>query len=212
VDLTRDTSGITTKVEALVKAYNEFDENIKILGDRSSEVEEFGGALASDSFLRTIRTEVRALLTADSSSAGTVVKTARDIGLSFDRNGVLQFDKSKLATQLKDNFAEVAQIFTANVSNQSIYSTAAGGVAGDAVKRLDAMMRTTGVVTQQTNSAKEQVKRYKADLEKLEGQMEKLLARYVQQFAAMESIVGNSNSLRESLKGTFEGLAKAYNN
>jgi hypothetical protein len=26
----------------------------------------------------------------------------------------------------------------------------------------------------------------------------------------MESIVGNSNSLRSSLKGTFEGMMKAY--
>ncbi len=212
IDLTRDTSGITAKVEALVKAYNEFEENLQILGDRSSEVEGFGGALANDSFLRSIRTEVRALLTAESSSPGTVVKAARDIGLSFDRYGVLQFDKDKLASQLKDNFADVAKMFTANVSNQSIYSPVAGGVAGDAVKRLDAMMRTTGVVTQQTTSAQAQVKRYKADLEKLEDQMKKLLERYTQQFATMESVVGSSNSLRDSLKGTFDGLANAYKN
>jgi len=125
---------------------------------------------------------------------------------------VLQLDKDKLTSGLQNYFSEVAQVFTANVSNQSIYSPAAGGIAGDAVKALDAMMRTTGVVTQRTTSAQDQVKRHKADLEKLEAQMEKLLARYVQQFASMESIVGNSNSLRESLKGTFEGLANAYNN
>lgn len=210
VDLSRDTSGITAKVEALVKAYNEFEENLKVLGDRDSEVEEFGGALANDSFLRTIRTQVRELLIAESSSPGTVVKAARDVGLSFDRYGILQLDKERLAARLQDNFAEVAQMFTANVSNQSIYSPAAGGVAGDAFKKLDAMMRTTGIVQQQTTSAQEQVKRYKADLEKLEDQMKKLLERYTQQFATMESVVGSSNSLRDSLKGTFEGLANAY--
>lgn len=210
VDLSRDTSGITAKVEALVKAYNDFEENLKVLGDRDSQVEEFGGALANDSFLRTIRTQVRELLIAQSSSPGTAVKAARDVGLSFDRAGILQLDKERLATQLKDNFAEVAQMFTANVSNQSIFSPVAGGVAGDAFKRLDAMMRTTGIVQQQTTSAKAQVERFKADLEKLEDQMKKLLERYTQQFATMESVVGNSNSLRESLKGTFEGLANAY--
>ncbi len=212
VDLTRDTSGITAKVEALVKAYNDFDENMKILADRNSEVEEFGGVLANDSFLRDVRSQVRTLLITESSAAGTVVKAARDVGLSFDRDGVLQFDKDKLAAQLKDNFAEVAQMFTANVSNQSTYSPAAGGVAGDAVKKLDAMMRVTGSVQQQTDSARNQVKRYQADLEKLEEQMKKLLERYTQQFASMESVVGNSNRLRESLKGTFEGLANAYKN
>jgi flagellar hook-associated protein 2 len=40
--------------------------------------------------------------------------------------------------------------------------------------------------------------------------MEKLLERYTRQFSLMETIVGNSSSLRESLKGTFEGLAAMY--
>jgi flagellar hook-associated protein 2 len=212
VDFTRDISGITNKVEALVQAYNDFEENLKILGDRESEVEEFGGALANDSFLRSVRSQVRSLLISESSSPGATITAARDVGLSFDRAGVLQLDKDKLAAQLKDNFAQVAQMFTANANNQSIYSPAAGGVAGDAVKKLDAMMRSTGVVAQQTTSAKDQVKRYQRELEKLEEQMKKLLERYVQQFASMESIVGNSNSLRDSLKSTFEGLAGAYNN
>jgi flagellar hook-associated protein 2 len=212
IDLARDTSGITAKVETLVQAYNDFEEDLKILGDRDSTVEEFGGALANDGFLRTVRSQVRSMLITESSSPGTTVKAARDVGLSFDRDGVLQLDKTRLTARMQDNFAEVAQMFTANVSNQSIYSPVAGGVAGDAVKKLDAMMRTAGVVTQQTTSAQSQVNRYKADLEKLEDQMQKLLERYTRQFASMESIVGNSNSLRESLKGTFEGLAKAYNN
>ncbi len=212
VDLTRDTTALTAKIEALVKAYNDFEDNLKILGDRSSEVEEFGGALANDSFLRSVRSQVRSLLIAESSSPGTVVKAVRDVGLSFDRTGMLQLDKDKLAARLKDNFAEVAQMFTANANNQSVFSTASGGVAGDAVKKLDAMMRSTGAVALQTTSAKDQVKRYKADLEKLEEQMKKLLERYTQQFASMESIVGSSTSLRESLKGTFDGLANAYKN
>lgn len=212
IDLTRDTSVITAKVEALVKAYNDFEDNLQILGDRDSEVEEFGGALANDSFLRIVRNQVRTMLIADSSSPGTTLTAARDVGLSFDRNGVLQLDKDILTTQLQNNFAQVAQMFTANVSNQSIYSVSAGGIAGDAFKAIDAMMRTAGAVTQQTSSAQDQVKRYQADLEKLEAQMQKLLARYTTQFASMESIVGNSSRLREGLKGTFEGLANAYNN
>jgi flagellar capping protein FliD len=101
-------------------------------------------------------------------------------------------------------------MFTANANNQNIYSPAAGGIAGDAFKKLDAMMRATGVIAQQTSSAQAQAKRYKADLEKLEDQMKKLLERYTQQFATMESVVGNSNTLRESLKSTFDGLANAY--
>ena len=210
IDLTRDTSGITQKIDDLVTAYNNFEEYLKILGDRTSEVEEFGGVLAGDSLLQNIRAQVRGMLTATSSTPGTTVTAPRDVGLSFDRYGVLQFDKEKLATQLQSNFDEVAEMFSANTNNQSVYSVADAGVAGDAVKAIDKLMRSTGLIAQQTDNATQQVDRFKADLEKLEDQMEKLLARYMRQFSAMESIVGSSNSLRESLKGTFEGMANAY--
>jgi flagellar hook-associated protein 2 len=212
IDLTRDTSGITSKIDNLVTAYKNFEENLKILGDRASEVEEFGGALAGDSLLQNIRAQVRGMLTATSSTPGTTVKAPRDVGLTFDRNGVLQFDKDKLATQLQSNFDEVAQMFSANTNNQSVFSVAPGGVAGDSVNKLDKLMRSTGLIAQQTDNATKQVDRFKADLERLEDQMQKLLDRYTRQFSAMESIVGSSNSLRESLKGTFEGMANAYKN
>ena len=210
IDLRRDTSGITSKIDNLVTAYKNFDDNMKILGDRTSEVEEFGGALAGDNLLQNIRSQVRAMLTATSSTPGSTVQAPRDVGLTFDRNGVLQFDKDKLAAQLQSNFDEVAQMFSANTNNQSVFSGAPGGVAGDSVNKLDKLMRSTGLIAQQTNNASQQVGRFKADLEKLEDQMQKLLDRYMRQFSAMESIVGNTNSLRESLKGTFEGMANSY--
>ncbi|MEY3938734.1 MAG: Flagellar hook-associated protein 2, partial [Pseudomonadota bacterium] len=211
IDLTRDTSGITQKIEDLVATYNEFEENLRILGDRSSDVEEFGGILAGDkSSLQNIRSQIRAMLTTVSSTPGSSVTALRDVGVSFDRYGVLQFDKDKLATQLQSNFDEVAQMFSANTNNQSVFSTLPGGVAGDAVNKLDKMMQSTGLIAQQSSSATRQVDRFKADLEKLEDQMQKLLDRYMRQFSVMESIVGSSNSLRDSLESSFEGLANVY--
>jgi flagellar hook-associated protein 2 len=212
VDLTRDLTGITTKVENLVTAYKEFEENLRILSDRDSDVEEFGGALAGDTLVMNIRTQVRGMLSAQSSTPGTETNAPRDVGLSFDRYGTLQFDKDKLSTQLQTNFDDVAKMFSANTNNQSVFSTLPGGIAGDAVNKLDKMMRSTGSIAQQTNNATKQVERFKADLERLEDQMKKLLDRYTRQFSAMESIVGSSISMRESLKGTFEGLANFYKN
>jgi flagellar capping protein FliD len=40
--------------------------------------------------------------------------------------------------------------------------------------------------------------------------MDTLLARYTKQFAAMDSIVGKTNSLKTSLTSTFEGMMNAY--
>jgi len=42
--------------------------------------------------------------------------------------------------------------------------------------------------------------------------MTQLLARYTKQFAAMDALVGQTNSLRTSLTSSFEGMMAAYTN
>lgn len=210
IDLNRDTAGVKQKIEALVTAYNEVEDNFKILADRKSEVEEFGGVLAGDSMLSALRSQLRSLVTSDSSSPSGTVTAARDIGLSFDRNGVLQLDATKLDAALQTRFADVATMFTADAENQSTYSVSPGGVAGDAYKRIDALLRGDALLAKQTSNATADISRYQADLEKLESRMTALLERYTRQFSAMESIVGNATSLRTSLTSTFEGLMAMY--
>jgi flagellar hook-associated protein 2 len=210
VDLNRDTAGVRQKIEALVTAYNEVEDNFKILADRKSEVEEFGGVLAGDSMLSALRSQLRSLVTSNSSSPSGTVTAPRDIGLSFDRNGVLQLDAAKLDAALQTRFADVATMFTADAESQSVFSVAPGGAAGDAYKRIDALLRSDSLLTRQTSSAVADIDRHKADLEKLETRMSALLDRYTRQFAAMETIVGNATSLRTSLTSSFEGLMAMY--
>ena len=212
LDLNRETTGIKDNLKGLVTAYNDFEETLKILGDSGSEVEEFGGALAGESLLQTVRTQVRDFIINNSSSPGTNIKAARDVGISFDRNGKLTLDETKLDKALQNHFGEVSTMFTAGANNQSIYSVASGGLAGDAVKRIEKMLLSTGLIDTQSKSATTQIAKYKEELTALDERMEKLMARYMSQFSVMESIVGNSNSMRESLKGTFEGMMKSYGN
>jgi flagellar hook-associated protein 2 len=212
IDLNRDTAGIKTNIKGLVTAYNEFEETLKILGDRASEVEDFGGALAGESLLESVRTQVRNLVTDTSSTPGTTIKAARDVGLSLDRFGKLTLDETKLDTALQNNFGEVSTMFSAGTNNQSIYSPAPAGLAGGAINSIEKMLLSTGLIDTQSKSATTQIAKYKEELTVLDQRMAKLMTRYMSQFSVMESIVGNSNSMREGLKGTFEGMMKAYSN
>jgi flagellar hook-associated protein 2 len=72
------------------------------------------------------------------------------------------------------------------------------------------MLLSTSIIDTQSKSVTTQIAKYKKDLSALEDRMDKLLTRYMSQFSAMESIVGNSNSTREGLKSTFTGMMKAY--
>jgi flagellar hook-associated protein 2 len=212
LDLNRDTKGIKENIKGLVTAYNDFEETLKVLGDRSSEVEEFGGALAGESLLQSVRNQVRALVTNTSSTPGTTIRAARDVGLSLDRFGKLNLDEAKLDAALQNNFTQVSTMFTAGTSNKSIYSPAPAGLAGEAINSIEKMLLSTGLIDTQTKSAAAQIVKHKEELKILDERMEKLMTRYMSQFSVMESIVGNSNSTREGLKGTFEGMMKAYGN
>jgi flagellar hook-associated protein 2 len=210
LDLNRETAGIKDNIKGLVTAYNDFEAALKILGDRDSDVEDFGGVLAGESLLQTVRTQVRNLVTSTSTTPGTTIQAARDVGLSIDRNGKLTLDEAKLDTALQNNFTEVSTMFSAGTNNQSIYSVAPAGLAGDAINSIEKMLLSTGLIDTQSKSATTQIAKYKEELTELESRMDKLLARYMSQFSIMESMVGNSNSMREGLKSTFTGMMKAY--
>jgi flagellar hook-associated protein 2 len=217
--LNQETSTIKDNIKALVTSYNTFSDSLGVLGDSKSTVEQYGGALAGDSLLGRIKSQVRSLVTGDyalhpdaSTTSNPNVSAAWQAGLSFDRNGKLTLDETKLDSALKNHPTEVMTLFSAGKNNLSVYSTEDAGLAGTAVRSIDAMIRSTGLITEQTNNATKQVTAYKDELTKLDDRMQALLNRYLQQFSAMDSIVGNSNSLKTSLKSSFDGMAAVYSN
>jgi flagellar hook-associated protein 2 len=212
IDLKRETSTIKENLKNLVTSYNDLDTTLLELGNVKSAIKDVGGSLAGDSMLQSIRMQVRGYITNLASTPGSTLKAARDVGLSFDRNGKLTLDEAKLDRTLQNNFDDVAKIFTAGTDNKSLFSMAPAGIAGDAVARLDRILRSTGQLTVQTDNANKQISVYKADLTKLDARLTLLLDRYTKQFSAMDSIVGSNNSLKTSLKSSFDGMMSIYTN
>ncbi|MFD0668491.1 flagellar filament capping protein FliD [Ramlibacter sp. MAHUQ-53] len=210
IDLQRDTTAIKGKLQALVTAYNTFQDSLDVLNDPDSEVETFGGALAGDSLLRSIRNQVRSLVTGASSTPGEAVTHARHAGISIDRTGRMTLDEDKLDAALEDHFEATMVMFTAGKSDKSLYSSSKAGLAGDAVRSLDKMLRSSGLIEQGIETATDRVDDYKDDLAELEDRMTQLLARYTAQFAAMDSIVGEASSTRGNLENSFAGLMAMY--
>lgn len=212
LDLNRETSSIKDKVKGLVTAYNDLEVTLKELGNAKSTIKDGGGSLVGDSILQSIRSQVRAYITNLSTTPGNTLKAARDAGLSFDRNGQLTLDEAKLENALQGSFDDVVKIFSAGTNSKSIYSTAPSGVAGDAMVKLDQLLRNNGLIANQTDSATKKIEAYKADLAKLDTRLSQILERYTRQFSVMESIVGSNNSLKTSLKSSFDGMMASYTN
>lgn len=130
VSLARDTSQLVDKIDALVTAYNEANSLFTEVGNPKSSLDIYGATLVGDTTVRMVRTQLREALLGESSTPGTNVTAAWQMGLSVDKAGVMTLDKTKLVTALEDNFDDVVTTFTANQNNRSAtsppYSSSSG--------------------------------------------------------------------------------------
>ncbi len=208
----RDTSSISSKLDALVTAYNDANTMLGVVSDPKSTVETYGATLVGNSIVGSVRSQMRQLISGNSTTPAGGFSALRDIGFSIDQKGVLSLDKTKLDNTLKNNFDSVVTLVTGNQENQSKFSLTPSGVAGEAAKQLTALLDTTAPLTTQSANLTTKISDYKKQLDKLDTRMTELLARYNKQFAAMESMVGQSKSLQTSLKSTFDGMMATYTN
>jgi flagellar hook-associated protein 2 len=208
----RDTSSISTKLDALVTAYNDANTMLGVVSDPKSTVETYGATLVGNNIVNSVRSQMRQLISNSSSTPGGGLTALRDIGFTLDQTGVLSIDKTKLDSALKNNFENVVTLVTGNRENQSKFSVLPSGVAGEAVKKLTALLDTSAPLTAQSTNLTTKISAYKKQLADLDTRMTSLLTRYNKQFATMESMVGQSKSLQTSLKSTFEGMMSAYTN
>jgi flagellar hook-associated protein 2 len=210
--LNRDVTPIKEKIQALVEVYNTTISDVDVLMGEESEDEEdvYSGSLRGDSLARRIKSEIRTMLTQDSSTETDSIAGLRDLGFEIDRYGVASINETTLDAVLKDSFDDVVTMFSADTTNQTEFGDAARGLAGDAVKAINQLLDARGTILTQSSNAESRIESYQDKLADLERRMENLLARYTKQFAVMESFVGQTNSMRDNLKSSFEGLMAMY--
>jgi flagellar hook-associated protein 2 len=210
VDLTRDNTILKDKFTALVTAYNDADNILAEVSNPKSTLDTYGATLVGDSTVRSLRQQLRSMISGLSSTPGDNVKSMAQMGVNVDQKGVMSLDATKLDAALTDYYSDVVKSFTGGYNNLGTYSTLSAGFAGDAVKKITNIIGNKGALTTNTTTANTQNTKYKADLEKLNTRMDSLLARYTKQFSAMDSLVGQVNSQKTSLKSTFDGMMASY--
>ncbi|MDO8464115.1 MAG: flagellar filament capping protein FliD [Gallionella sp.] len=110
VTVARDSSGVTTAVNAFIKGYNDLSKTLK---DSSSydPATKKAGILQGDSSVRTIQSQIRALL-GNSLTGNLAYTNLSQVGITLQKDGALALDSSKLQTALAANPVDVAALFT----------------------------------------------------------------------------------------------------
>jgi len=111
VNVDKDVAGVQTSVQAFVKAYNDLKGTMDGLSSFDAATRT-GGPLLGDTALRSVESQLRQTL---SGSLGGVTNSnysvLSQIGLSFQKDGSLALDTSKLSSALANDVNAVAGLF-----------------------------------------------------------------------------------------------------
>lgn len=107
-----DKSAVKTTIEAFVKAYNDTSKTLKALGAYNSETKQ-AGILQGDPTLRSIQNQLKAALTGELAYAGGGLRSLSEIGIGFQKDGVLALNSTKLNAVLDDPSKDVSTLFAA---------------------------------------------------------------------------------------------------
>ena len=196
VTFTRDTSAVKAKLMALVDQYNQTVSDLAVLAGEKSDDEEdvYSGSLNGDSLVTRIKGQLRSLLVSDSSTPSGELAGFWQLGFSIDRNGVASINEATLDTVLQTSFEDVRTLFSADTDDQSVYSSAAAGIAGDASKTLFDLVSYRGPLATGQRFSDAQLSTLATKLEDLEKKLEDAQQRYLRQFARMEEIVSGARA------------------
>ena len=145
VSIAANTTAIQGGVTAFVKAYNDLNSTIKNLTGYDASTKK-GGLLLGDSTTQNIQNQIRNTLSSAVNGLGGGLTTLSQIGVSFQKDGSLALDASKLSSALATNFSDVGGLF-ASVGKASDSLTSIVG-SSNATKAGSYALAITRLATQ----------------------------------------------------------------
>jgi flagellar hook-associated protein 2 len=121
-------------------------------------------ALGGDVTLTSVESRLRTIVQkTESQLEETQVRQLRDLGITFNRGGTLEYDGKKFQSRLETNFEEVVTFFTGMLEDGSVM----GGFANEASSLLHGVYRPyDGLATIQEKGADEKLRRLDRDVER----------------------------------------------
>lgn len=189
VTVQRDTSSLTTALNSLVLSYNSMNRTI-------ASVSAKGAVLQGDWAVLGLQRQVRSIL--GSAQSGGSYTTLSQLGISFQKDGSLALDSTKLAAALSSSVTDVSTLTKA---------------VGAAIKSAaDILLGTTGPLANETDGINRSIKDIGTRRTSIQRQLESTQARYQAQFSALDTLLGSMNSTSSFLTQQLGNLPNYYNN
>lgn len=110
LNLSRDTASIQGAVTSFVKAYNDLNKTIVDLSKYDTATKR-ASILTGDSTIRSIQTQLRNTISGPLTTAGGGLSLLAEVGISFQVDGTLKLDSTKLSKVMSDSTKDVSTLF-----------------------------------------------------------------------------------------------------
>jgi flagellar hook-associated protein 2 len=111
IDAHLDTPSIAQPINGFVDAYNKLNATLQQLTNYVGPGNVNNGALLGDSTLQSIISQIKLTINSTVSSATGDYNSLNQLGVSFDKKGVMSLDSTKLNAALAGNLTSVANVF-----------------------------------------------------------------------------------------------------
>ncbi|MES2130096.1 MAG: flagellar filament capping protein FliD [Pseudomonadota bacterium] len=149
LNISQDSNSVKNGVNAFVKAYNDLNKAIKDVSGYDPDTKK-GGALLGDATVQNLQASLRKQLGQSITGLTGDLTTLSQVGISFQKDGTLSLDSSKLNTAISKNFSDIAGLFAAvgktSDSLVSFSSSTAKTVPGDYALNIS-QLATQGTLT-----------------------------------------------------------------
>ncbi|MFA6040207.1 MAG: flagellar filament capping protein FliD [Methylophilus sp.] len=107
-----DTAKITESVQSFVDAYNKANTTLRNL-TKYDPTGTSSGALLGDATARSVMTQLRSVLIKTVDTGGSI-SSLTDIGVTFQADGTLALDSTKLNNAVSNNFSQISALFASS--------------------------------------------------------------------------------------------------
>ena len=110
VSVTRDLDSVKQKIQDFAQKYNDIVQYINQQFTYNEDTQE-SGTLFADVTLKSIQSSIRRILVNEVEGLPSSMNALAQVGITTDRNGLLQIDDADLTDALEDNFNQVVRLF-----------------------------------------------------------------------------------------------------
>ncbi len=195
ITVARENSSLTAGINALVKAYNDFNTTANSLGSYNTTTK-VAGLLNGDSTLRAAQSILRsAISNAPAGLTDASMQRLSDIGVSMQKDGSLAVNSTKLTAAINSNLTGVADLVAAYGNK---FKTATDGLIG-----------TSGSITTRTEGIQTSIKGLGKQSEAIVLRLKNIEARYRKQFTDLDVMMSNMNQTSTYLTQQLANLPKS---